>query len=69
MTTAVCNEKRELPNRSNHIELRNALVEANQGLVTSIAKRYANRHVPIEDLIQEGNLGLIAAAESVDRQR
>jgi len=69
MTTAVCNEKRELPNRSNHIEKRNALVEANQGLVISIAKRCANRHVPIEDLIQEGNLGLIAAAERFDTER
>jgi len=69
MTTAVCNEKRELSNRSNHIEKRNALVEANQGLVISIAKRYANRYVPIEDLIQEGNLGLIAAAARFDTER
>ena len=69
MTTAVYDEKRESPNESNLIEKRNALVEANQGLVISIAKGYANGHVPIEDLIQEGNLGLIVAAERFDTER
>jgi RNA polymerase primary sigma factor len=68
MTTAVYDEKIEPTNESDHIELRNALVETNQGLVISIAKRYANRYVPIEDLIQEGNLGLIAAAERFDTE-
>lgn len=68
MTTAVYDEKRESPNESDLIEKRNALVEANQGLVISIAKRYENRYVPIEDLIQEGNLGLIAAAERFDTE-
>jgi RNA polymerase primary sigma factor len=66
MTTALYDERRESLNESDHIKLRNALVEANQGLVISIAKGYANRHVPIEDLIQEGNLGLIDAAERFD---
>ncbi len=69
MTTAVYDEKRESPNESDLIELRNALVEANQGLVISIVKKYANGHVPIEDLIQEGNLGLIVAAERFDPER
>ena len=69
MTTAVYDEKRESPNESDLIEKRNALVEANQGLVISIAKGYANGHVPIEDLIQEGNLGLIVAAERFDTER
>ena len=69
MTTAVYDEKGGLPNESNLIEKRNALVEANQGLVISIAKGYANGHVPIEDLIQEGNLGLIVAAERFDTER
>jgi len=69
MTTAVCNEKREPPNKSVHVEKRNALVEANYGLVISVVKRYANGHVPMGDLIQEGNLGLIAAAERFDIER
>jgi RNA polymerase primary sigma factor len=69
MTIPVYDEKRESPNKSDLIELRNALVEANQGLVISIAKRYTNGHIPIEDLIQEGNLGLIIAAERFDTER
>ena len=69
MTSAVCDEKRESPNESDIIELRNVLVEANYGLVISIVKKYANVYVPIEDLIQEGNLGLIAAAERFDTGR
>lgn len=69
MTTAVYDEKGESPNESDLIELRKALVEANQGLVISIVKKYANGYVPIEDLIQEGNLGLIVAAERFDPER
>ena len=50
-------------------EKRNTLIKENQGLVISIAKRYVNKHVLIEDLIQEGFLGLIAAAERFDTER
>ena len=47
-------------------EARNALMQANLRLVISIAKRYIGRGLPLSDLIQEGNLGLMKAVERFD---
>lgn len=48
---------------------REKLVESNLRLVISIARRYTSTGVPLVDLIQEGNLGLMRAAEKFDYQR
>jgi RNA polymerase sigma factor (sigma-70 family) len=45
---------------------RERLVTANLGLVVAIAQRYRNSGVPFEELIAEGNLGLIRAVDGFD---
>ncbi|MDQ6674838.1 MAG: sigma-70 family RNA polymerase sigma factor [Chloroflexota bacterium] len=67
------------PSEQQRVELENvaregsvaraALTDANLRLVVSVARRYSNRGVPLIDLIQEGNLGLLRAVEKFDWRR
>jgi RNA polymerase primary sigma factor len=52
--------------RGGDMRARQKLIESNLRLVISIAKKYRGRGVPFEDLIQEGNTGLIRAVEKFD---
>ena len=55
--------------RAGDADARRRLSEANLRLVVSVAKRYAGRGLPFLDLIQEGNLGLMKAAEKFEPDR
>jgi len=48
---------------------RKKLIESNLRLVISIAKKHKGHNVPLEDLIQEGNLGLLKAIERFDYRK
>ena len=64
--------QREQPSRKALVALRvgrSRLIEGNLWLVVAIARRYERLGLPLDDLIQEGNLGLIAAARRFERRR
>jgi RNA polymerase primary sigma factor len=48
---------------------RQKLIEANLRLVVSVAKRYSNQGLSMQDMIQEGNIGLMRAAQKFDYRR
>jgi RNA polymerase nonessential primary-like sigma factor len=50
-------------------DARKRMIESNLRLVVKIARRYMNRGLPLLDLIEEGNLGLIRAVEKFDPER
>jgi RNA polymerase primary sigma factor len=50
-------------------QARSRLVEKNLRLVVSVAKKYRGMGLPFEDLIQEGNMGLVKAVEKFDPDR
>ncbi len=56
-------------NRECLMQSRQALIEANLRLVISIARSYIWSNISLEDLVQEGNIGLMRAVESFDFER
>lgn len=64
-------EEKELAKRikQGDEEAKCRLAESNLRLVVSIAKRYVDRGLPFEDLIQEGNIGLMKAIEKFDYRK
>lgn len=63
---AICKEMNEHQHASEFAMKK--LVEGNLRLVISIARRYASPNVPLSDLVQEGNIGLMRAVESFEYQ-
>jgi len=55
--------------RLGDFDARQTMIERNLRLVVNIAKHYLNRGIPLLDLVEEGNLGLIHALEKFDPER
>ncbi|MCD6277760.1 RNA polymerase subunit sigma, partial [candidate division WOR-3 bacterium] len=64
-------EEKELARRAREgdKEARDKLVQSNLRFVVSVAKAYQNLGTPLSDLINEGNLGLVKAAERYDERK
>jgi RNA polymerase primary sigma factor len=61
-------EERELATRvlAGDVEARDRMVRANLRLVVNIARGYAGKGLPLDDLVSEGNMGLLRAVEGFD---
>ncbi|MCB1917617.1 MAG: RNA polymerase sigma factor RpoS [Rhodocyclaceae bacterium] len=55
--------------RDGDFDARQIMIERNLRLVVNIAKHYLNRGIPLLDLVEEGNLGLMHALEKFDPER
>src|SRR5437764_12685594 len=55
--------------RTRDRKLRNELIEAHKSLASHLARRFANRGEPIDDLMQVANLGMLKAVERFDPER
>ena len=65
-------QEKELARRiihHNDPEARDRMIRSNLRLVVNIAKKYAKRGMPLSDLIEEGNLGLLRAVEGFDPEQ
>jgi DNA-directed RNA polymerase sigma subunit (sigma70/sigma32) len=51
------------------MDARAKMIESNLRLVVYLAKRYINKGLPLSDLIEEGNIGLIKAVERLDYKK
>ncbi|PKO83923.1 MAG: RNA polymerase sigma factor RpoS [Betaproteobacteria bacterium HGW-Betaproteobacteria-11] len=69
LLTAVGEKELARALRAGDFSARQRMIEANLRLVVSIARRYQNRGLPLDDLIEEGNLGLMHALEKFDPER
>lgn len=69
LLTAQQEEELTLRARNGDKEARQKLIEANMRLVINIARSYRNKSVALEDLIQDGAIGLMQAAERFDPER
>ena len=55
--------------RSGCVASRQRMIESNLRLVVNVARGYVKRGLPLLDLVEEGNLGLIRAVEKLDPER
>ncbi len=55
--------------RAGDADAKSRMIEANLRLVVQVARRYLNRGLPLSDLIEEGNLGLMRAVDKFEPER